>query len=484
MSVAILKNTEDFLYQQVVALIRNMKTQGTLRAGDKLPSLRQLSHKLEISIPTVKQAYLELERQGLIVARPKSGYYLKAQLLQSIQPTKGRLPKKPVNVGCLSLIEQVHKAVHSPGMIPLGIANPASAHPSDKTLGRIMRRVIAQAGNKANSYGSFQGYVPLRRQLAYRHLDFGLQIDPDSVLITNGAQEALAIALQCVAKPGDVIAVESPTYFGLLELIESMGMMVMEIPVCSQEGICLDDLQQIIKEHPVKACMFASAINNPLGSLLNDQKRKRMVEILEENDIPLIEDDVYGDLYFCEKRPTPAQAWSKKGLVLTCSSFSKTAAPSYRVGWLLTDRYMTKAKRLKRAMSYSSSLLNQWALSEFIRSGEYDRNVSQLRKVLRCNKERMAALMLQEFPAGTGISDPQGAGVFWVEFPAGVDTTELFHLAAEQKVSIAPGAIFAPGKKFKRCARISFGQPWSSDIENAVKVLATISKKLLENIKR
>ena len=476
MSVALVKQSEDYLYQQVVTLIRSMEDDGTLRPGDKLPSLRKLSHKLNISIPTVKQAYMELERQGVVIARPKSGYYLKAQLLQCIKPKKSRLPTKPVNIECLSLIEQVYEAIHIPGVIPLGIANPAAAHSSDKTLARIMRRVISQAGSKVVSYGSFAGYAPLNREIAYRHLDYGIHIKSDSVLITNGAQEALAIALQCVAKPGDIIAVESPTYFGLLELIESLDMLALEIPVCSEDGICMDELQQIISQHPIKACMFSSAINNPLGSFLSDDKRKLLVEILEDNDIPLIEDDVYGDLYFGDKRPTPAQAWSTKGLVLTCSSFSKTAAPSYRVGWLITEKYLSKAKRLKRALSCSSPLLNQWVLSEFLRSGEYDRNVSQLRKVLRRNKERMISLMLQEFPEGTRISDPQGAGVLWVEFPEGIDTTELFHRAIAKKISIAPGSIFSPGNKFKCCARISFGLPWTTDVEQAITVLGELTR--------
>jgi len=477
MAVAIRKNSEVFLYQQVVTLIQNMKKEETLRPGDKLPSLRNLSQKLDISIPTVKQAYVELERLDVVTARPKSGYYLKAQILRMDKPKKCKPAIKPISVACRSLIEQVYEVVHAPDIIPLGIANPSFAHPSDKTLGRIMRRVISQSGAKANTYGAVDGYPPLKRQIAYRHLDYGLHIEPASVLITNGAQEALAIALQCVAKAGDVIAIESPTYFGLMELIESLDMMVLELPACSEEGLCMDDLQQAIEQHPIKACIFASAINNPLGSFMPDSKRKKMVEILESADIPLIEDDVYSDLYFAHSRPIPAQAWSKKDLVLTCGSFSKTAAPSYRVGWLINERYQNKARLLKRALSCSSSLLNQWTLSEFVRNGEYDRNVSQLRKVLRCNKERMAAVILKEFPEGTRISDPQGGAVFWVEFPVGVDTTELFHQLIEFNVSIAPGAIFSAANKFRRCARISFGLPWNADVENAIAIIGKVSKQ-------
>ena len=481
MPVAINKKSESFLYQQVVSLIQQMKTEGTLKPGDKLPSLRNLSTKLNISIPTVKQAYIELERLGFITARPKSGYYLNAVLSELNQPRMSRLANRPVTVNCQTLIEEVYQVAHTPGMVSLGVANPASAYPSDKALGRLMRRAITRAGDKVNRYAPVLGYEELRRQIAYRHLDFGLHVDPDHVLITNGAQEALTIALQCVAKPGDVIAVESPAYFGLLELIENLGMMALEIPACSNTGLCLDDLQMALENNDVKACMFSTAINNPLGSYMNDERRQRMVEIVESFNIPLIEDDVYGELYFHGERPKPASHWSKKGLVLTCSSFSKTASPSYRVGWLITEKFINPAERFKRAMSCSCSLLNQWVMTDFISSGAYDRNVSQLRNVLRINKERMASLMLKAFPEGTCISDPQGASVFWVQFPNRLDTTKLFHVAAEKNISIAPGRIFSASKKFKNFARISYGEPWSERIEEAIAELGKIAHDLLTN---
>jgi len=294
------------------------------------------------------------------------------------------------------------------------------------------------------------------------------------VLITNGAQEAIAIALQCVAQAGDVIAVESPTYFGILELIESLGMMALEIPLCPDDGIWFEDLERALSSHPVKACLFSSSISNPLGSFMPDEKRQRLVELLESRDIPLIEDDVYGDLYFTEQRGTPAQVYSRKGLVLSCASFSKTAAPGYRIGWLMAGRFGAQARRLKRALSCSSSLLSQWALSEFVASGEYDRNMRALRQVLKRNKNRMAGQIHAAFPQGTRVSDPKGAGVLWLELPVGNDSETYFHRALERNISIAPGALFSPGNKFKRCIRVSYGVPWSADIENAIQVLGKL----------
>lgn len=474
MSIAIQRSDSDFLYQQVINIVREMHSSGALRAGERLPSLRGLSQKLSVSIPTVRQAYAELELQGLIEARPKSGYFMSVQATDVGQPKRVKLAQKPLRVKRQTLIEEVFEAIHTPGVVPLGVANPASAHSSDKSLARIMRQVLSRAGKKAVAYGPMDGFMPLKRQLAIRYLDQGLQVNPDEVLITNGAQEALAIALQCVATSGDVIAVESPTYFGVLELIESLGMMALEIPLCPDDGIWLEDLERAIEAHDVKACMFSSSISNPMGSFMDDEKRKMLVETLEDRGIPFIEDDVYGDLHFTEKRGTPASLYSRKGLVLSCSSFSKTAAPGYRVGWLVAGKFSAQAKLFKRALSCSSPLLCQWALSEFIASGEYDRKMSALRHALESQKYRMITLVQESFPEGTRVSDPKGGGVLWIELPRGNDSVTLFYKALKHNISIAPGALFSPSKKFNQCIRISYGIPWTEEIENAVKVLGSL----------
>ena len=476
MTIAIQRDKSEFLYLQVVAMIRQMQKSNTLRPGDRLPSLRGLSEKLAVSIPTIKQAYAELERQGVITAKPKSGYYLQPAQQVVVQPKRKRLAENPMVVNRQSLIEQVFDAIHRPGVVSLGLANPASAHSSDKALARLMRQMVGKAGVKGVSYGPMNGYPPLKQKLALRYLELGLQVDAQELIITNGAQEALSIALQCVAKPGDIIAVESPVYFGILELIESLGMMVLEIPLCPEDGIWLEDLERGITEHPIKACLFSASISNPLGSFMNKDKQRRIVELLEKHDIPLIEDDVYGDLYFTEQRGSTAQLFSKKGLVMTCSSFSKTAAPGYRVGWLLPGKFGEKAKRFKRAFSCASPTLSQWVLSEYLASGEYDRNTQLLRQALLLNKQRMIAAVTKAFPPDTRVSDPKGAGVLWIELPMGNESETFFHLSLEQNVSIAPGTLFSPSDKFKRCIRLSYGIEWNKEIETAITTIGHLCK--------
>ena len=469
------KSSSDFLYQQVIDFVEYQQKTGALSAGDKLPSLRKLSRQFEISVPTVKQAYIELERQGRVCARPQSGYYLTALQARTLKPRPAKWSHcAPTTVQCRSLIEQVHEAVHLPDTVALGISNPIQINPPDKTLARLMRSVISKVAEKAVSYGPVAGDAKLRMQLAFRYQEQGVAVNPDDIIITNGAQEALSIALQCVAQRGDVIAVESPCFFGIIELIETLGMKALEVYTCTEDGVCLDELAIAIKQHPIKACLFSTAINNPLGSMKTDVQRQDIVTLLEKNDIPLIEDDVYSELYFSEQKPKPAQLYSEKGLVMTCSSFSKTAAPGYRTGWLISGKYEEQAKRIKRAQSCSSPMLQQWTLNEYVQSGDYDRHLSVLRKKLIYNCERMRALIAQHFPKEVCISKPQGGSVLWVRCQSHVNTSEFFQVALEQGVSFAPGIIFSPSGKYANYMRISYGIKWSEQVEKAIKTLGDL----------
>lgn len=469
------KTSSAFLYQQVIDFIERQQKSGALLPGDKLPSLRKLSGQFEISVPTVKQAYIELERQGRVCARPQSGYYLTAQQARTLKPRPANWSRcAPTTVECRSLIEQVHEAVHLPDTVALGISNPIQANPPDKTLARLMRSVISKVAEKAVSYGPVTGDAKLRMQLAFRYQDQGVAVSPEEVVITNGAQEALSIALQCVAQRGDIIAIESPCFFGLIELIETLGMKALEVYTCTEDGVCLDGLTEALQQHSIKACLFSTAINNPLGSMKTDAQRQGIVSLLEQHNIPLIEDDVYSELYFSEKKPKPAQLYSEKGLVMTCSSFSKTAAPGYRIGWLLPGKYEEQAKRIKRAQSCSTPMLQQWTLNEYVQSGDYDRHLCVLRKKLIYNCERMRALIAEHFPSEVCISKPQGGSVLWVRCQSHVNTSEFFQQALEQGVSFAPGIIFSPSGKYANYMRISYGVQWNEKVENAVKTLGEL----------
>lgn len=473
------KDTAEFLYEQVVGLINTQVLNGTLRPGDRLPSLRNLSERLEISIPTVRQGYLELERQGRIEARPKSGYFIKAKRQNRLVSVKCK-SSKPLIVHRKKLIDRVYDHLHQPKVLPLGIANPSMARPATKTIHRAMKRVMSRTDSRSLGYAPTYGEPGLRRLIAYRYLNQGGSVDPGEVIITNGAQEALTLALQSIAQKGDIIAVESPTYYGQLELIESLGMMALEIETCPVDGVNLEALKHALNTHQVKACIFSSAVSNPLGFVSSDSHREALTHLLEDAGIPLIEDDVYGELVFDGRRPQPAQFFSRKGLVLTCSSFSKTAAPGFRTGWLLPGKFSDRCQQLKRAISCSSGLLQQLAISEFITSGDYDRHLNRLRPVLKQNSERMIASIETHFPTDTAISRPQGGSVVWLELAGKVDSEVFFDGAMEIGISIVPGRIFSASDRYRNFIRMSFGHPWSDELANGIEKLGHLAHQLAD----
>lgn len=466
------KHCDTFLYQQVVDLIAENIDGGTLLPGDRLPSLRKMSKSAGVSIPTVRQAYVELERQRKVESRPQSGYYVRHRAANDIVLPTSTASVDPGPLKCRSLMERVYDGVNNPDLVPLGIANPTMAKPAAKTLHRTMKRIMARAEDRSIGYASTLGEPLLRRQIAYHYLDaFGAKVEPDEICITNGGQEALLLALNAVASKGDVIAVETPTYHGMLELIDSLGMLAVEVETCPEEGVTLSDLERTFQKHPVKACMFSTTLGNPLGVTMPANDRVKLVKMLEKYDVALIEDDVYGDLLFDGTRPVPAQFLGSKARVLTCGSFSKTASPGYRIGWVVAPQHIDEIARLKRAFSCSSGLLQQLTLAEFMASGDYSRHLKSLVPVLKQNSERMMALVSEHFPAETRTSRPAGGSVLWLELPKNVDAEQLFDEAIVAGISIAPGQIFSPCACYENFIRLSYGHPWSAETEAAIKWL-------------
>lgn len=470
--LALEKKEGTYLYRQVIDLVDENIESGLLLPGDRLPSLRKMSQHVGVSVPTVRQAYIELERQRRVESRPQSGFYVRHRSSNPIvRPSSGE-DCCPVSLDCRNLMQRVYDGINHPELVPLGIANPSMAKPAAKALHRAMKRVMSRTEGRSIGYATTLGEPALRRQIAWHYFDtVGAKVDPDGICITNGAQEALLLALRAVAEPGAIIAVETPTYHGVLELIDSLGMLAIEVETCPEEGVVVAEVERTLAQHDVQACVFSTTLGNPLGVSMPDADRRRLLEVLEKHDVTLIEDDVYGDLCFDSNRPTPAQFLPGKARVVTCGSFSKTAAPGYRIGWIVAGGLIDRIGQLKRAFSCSSGLLQQITLADFLATGDYSRHLATLRPVLKQNAERMSALVAENFPAETRTSKPVGGSVLWIEMPVAVDAVELFDSAIEAGISIAPGRIFSPGVRYQNCVRLSHGHPWSTRIEDAIRWL-------------
>lgn len=469
------------LYEEVAAKIGEMIKVGTYRLGERIPSIRTLSRQMRVSVNTVMEAYARLESAGLIEARPQSGYYVRSPLPQTAgHPTNGAdlydLVPSPVTIEDTAL--QVMRAIANPALVPLGCGLPNSDLLPIDRLNRMLGSESKRFRLQSVAYPSAQGHKRLRTQIARRSLDSGCSLMPDDVVITSGCVEATTLALQAVCRYGDTVAIGSPVYPTFLRSIQWMGLKVLEIP-SNGEGMNLDVLDYAIRQSPIHACITIANFNNPLASLMPDERKHELVALLAKHDIPLIEDDVYGDLAFGSNRPTSIKAFDENGLVLYCSSFSKTLAPGYRVGWIVPGRFRDKVVQLKTLLNIATASPTQLAVTEYLTNGGYDHHLRTLRKVYAKQTVKMLDAIGRYFPHGTHVSRPEGGYILWVVMPEEFDSFKLYELALKEGISIAPGNIFTLGNRYQNCFRLNAAF-WSEQIEQALETLGRLAEMLIK----
>ncbi len=470
-----LTRDDDFLYQQIAERLAGQIHQLVLKTGQKLPSVRALSQEQGISLSTAFKAYVQLEIKGLIEARPKSGYYVRYTPTRSFD--RNKIEKQTAETKKLSvdeMIARVHRNLSNDSIIRLSRASPALSLLPQAKLNKSMMEAIRQSANSCINYEAIQGNENLRKHIARQAFSWGGDILPDDVVTTQGCMEALVFCLRAVTKPGDVVAIESPTYFGIFTTVQSMGLTILEIPTSPIDGIDLDFLEQAIKEHDIKACLFVPTFSNPLGYCMTDDKKKELVELLAKNEVPLIEDDVYGEMHFGKTRPRTCKSYDKKGLVMLCSSVSKSLAPGYRVGWCIPGKFKEQVLNFKLMYTLSSATPTQVAIGHFFETGRYDLHMRNLRKTLHTQCLRYTQAIAEFFPDDIKISRPQGGYVLWIELNKKIDAFELYEQAIKHSISISPGQIFSTDSRFTNFIRISFGMPYNDEIEQSLKTLGNL----------
>jgi DNA-binding transcriptional MocR family regulator len=469
------------LYETVAETIVAHIEQGVYKPGEKLPGVRRLSQQLNVSISTALEAYRLLEDSGRIQARLRSGYYVNGFSRQAIiEPEISNEPITPAKVSGQTLTRQILQAAKDPQQINLGSSVPHADFLPAHALQQVTGKVSRSFGKRCFDTDELLGNRELRRQIAKRMVELHCADNPDDIVITHGARDAVRLALKTVCRPGDLIAIESPTFYGLLQVIESCGMEALEIPTHPRDGLSLEALQLAIEQWPIKACLIVSNYNNPLGSCMPDARKQALVELLEQHGIPLVEDDVYGDLGFGLRRPSVAKAWSRQGQVLYCNSFAKTLSPGLRVGWLVPGRYKEQVENLKYMSHQAVPTLNQLIVAHMLEQGGYDRYLRQVRQEYARNVAQTVKAVSLLFPEGTRATQPEGGFALWVELPAGVDAMELHRRASRENIIVAPGPLFsATQKKYGNCIRLSCAVPWNDRLEKGVKKLGDIARDLL-----
>lgn len=468
------------LYVELARSIEQLIDQGTLRPGHRLPSVRRMSLQRDVSISTVLQAYTLLENRSRVEARPQSGYYVRPRLSgAALEPRMAKPMAKASYVGVNDLTAEVLTLASDPHYVPFGAACPHHSLFPTKKLARLLAAVGRNDPSLLGRYAMNSAYDPLSREIARRYLQAGCPLAHDELVVTIGCTEALNLSLRAVTKPGDTVAVETPTYFGFLETLQSLNLRVVEIPTGSRTGICLDATREALAHHDVKALMVMPSFSNPLGSCMPDEHKEKLYRILAEFDVPAIEDDVYGDLHFGERRPKPLKAWDTDGRVLLCSSFGKTLAPALRVGWCAPGRYLERVRRLKFTNTLGTPVVLQKTVSDFLRNGGYDHHLRSIRRAYHNQLHLFSQAILRYFPEGTRLSRPEGSFVLWIELPPGVDTLRLYRDALKQHITTAPGALFSVKDRYKNCLRMNCGLPWTDAIATALQTLGDLAKKQL-----
>ena len=466
---------DDPIYLQVAEGLEKLIGDETLKIGDKLPSVRMLSEEYGISMGTAFQAYYHLEGKGLIESRPKSGYYVRFNMRRMPGLPRVSEPEPVVSeVSVRDMIATVFRNLSQDDFVNFSIAAPPPVLLPAAKLAKSMVHALRSTPHYGLQYEDMQGYSDLRRQLALLSFHWGGKYSGNDVVVTAGCMEAVAMCLKAVTKPGDTVAIENPTYFGIFQVIESLGLKALEVATDPVTGIDPEHLGGLICKFPIKACVFVTNFGNPLGFCMPDEKKRALVQLLTRHRIPLTEDDIYGELYFGGSRPKNCKSFDKEGWVLYCSSLSKSLAPGYRIGWTLPGRFTEEVMRTKMMFNVTGTTITQRAIAHFLGIGRYEYHLRKLRKALHTQCLRYMQGILQYFPPGTKVSRPQGGFVLWVELDQQLNSYRLYQEALKHNVSVAPGQLFSVQGQFGNCLRISYARPWDGEVDDGLRTVGRL----------
>jgi DNA-binding transcriptional MocR family regulator len=457
-------------YQQLAQTMCSEIGQGKLAAGQRLPSIRRFALAHDISITTALKTYEQLEAMGLVQASPKSGFFVRSSAGAMREPAMTQFDPAGSDIDNLGLIAAVRNAAQQPGQIPLGTVMLSSALLPLDSLRQSLVRTARQVPLAAAGYGSALGEAALRTALCRHFAEDGLLLSPEALLITNGCMPALSLALLATTSPGDTVAVPAPCYSGHLQLLASLGRKVLEIP-CDAHGLDLARLESCLARGECRVALITLTHHNPLGFTLDAADKQRLLAIAERYSCTLIEDDVFGECSHGGPRPLPLKAWDQAGRVVWCGSFSKTLAPGYRIGWCAPGRHLEAMQGLQLAGMLSVNSPLQLALADFVHRGAYRRHLRRLQPLLAAQVDSLRRSVERHFPLGTMASRPQGGYALWLQLPDQIDTMPLYHAAQAAGISMVPGAVFSARGLFRNCLRLNGGNPWSDQLDQAVKWL-------------
>jgi DNA-binding transcriptional MocR family regulator len=478
------------LYRQLAEHYRGAIAAGTLVQGERMPSVRAMMRLHEVSLSTALQTCRQLESEGWVEARPRSGYFVRQPrriaLMPLEEPNVAQPPDPAQYVGIHARVSDfiAQGRLHPPRINLSGARAEPALYPSEQLKNAAIRALRRRPDIlvRATPPGGNAGF---RAVLAKRALAAGMVLAPEEVTVTHGCIEALNLALRAVAQPGDTIAVESPAFYGLLQILESLGLRALEIPTSASTGLSVEALELALRTYDnIKAVVVVPHLQNPLGSLMPDDSKQRLVQLCERSGIALIEDDTYSALVEGETPRLALKAWDRSGNVIHCASLHKILAPGMRLGWMVAGRWQARVAMLKYAQTRDNEEWSQIAAAEYMASTDYERHLRRLRAALRPRRERMAEAIAGHFPAGTRLNMPEGGITLWLELPERLSSANVFDAALEQGILIAPGSMFSNSNRFDHFVRLSCGGRYTDEMDDAMRSLGRIVEGLLRQTVR
>lgn len=455
-------------YQQLAMHLAQRIEQGLYRSGEKLPSVRSLSVEHGVSISTVQQAYHVLEEKQLITPQPRSGYFVAPRKANPPVPALTRPVQRPVEITQWESVLDLLDSRLEANTLQLGSGMPNLSQTTLKPLWKILARQAQRQETQLLGYDNLYGVAVLREQIARLMIDSGCQLSVDEIVITTGCHEALSVSIRAVCEPGDIIAVESPSFHGIMQTLRGFGIRAIEIPTDSVTGISLEALELAFDQWPIKAVMVVPNCNNPLGFIMPEARKRALLTLAQRFDVAIIEDDVYGELAWDYPRPATLKSLDLDGRVLLCSSFSKTVAPGVRTGWVAPGRYRDRVLHMKYISTGSSNTLGQHAIAEFIRQGHYQPHLRRMRQFYQRNYDSFSCWVRHYFPCGICVSRPQGGFMMWIELPEAFDAVRLNRELRDYHIQIAVGSLFSASGKYRNCLRLSFAVTLDDRVEQAL----------------
>lgn len=448
-------------YMQMAARMAKLIESGAFQPGQRLPSVRDTAAQEGVSISTAMQAFRCLEDKGLALAKPRAGYFVRKHRPRIALPLVGQPPAHSVPVEQRSRTDVIRRPGPQAIEVNLGGTCPRDSQLFDEErvrvavarAARVHRRTLVEYSNEA-------GTAALQNAVAQRALHLGCSLRGEDVVITSSCIHAISLCLMAVTRPGDVVALESPTFFGFLDLLESLNLRVVEIPSHPRTGLSLPALQLALDTQSIHAVLAVPTLSNPLGSIMPLADKKALVRLLSQHRVPLIEDVVFNDLMASDERRRAVKAFDPDGSVMVCGSFSKTLAPGMRLGWVEAGRWKEQVATLKRVQGSATNEVMEQALADLLTQSAYESQMRRLSATMKARLQEARRLVRAHFPKGTRVSDPPAGYTLWVELPVALNSMRLLEVAAKEGITFGPGRLFSATDRYDHCLRLSFSGAW------------------------